>query len=121
MIKGVKFVTIPVRDQQQALEFYTGKLGFSVLTDQPFDDKQRWIELGVPGSETRIVLFNVPNLESMIGNFSNVVFWTADVQKTYEELSGRGVEFVMPPKKEAWGTTCIFKDLHGTQFVLSSK
>ena len=43
MIKAIKFVSIPVRDQEQALAFYTEKLGFQVLTDQPFDPKQRWI------------------------------------------------------------------------------
>ena len=50
MIKAVKFVSIPVRDQEQALAFYTEKLGFQILTDQPFDTKQRWIELRIPGS-----------------------------------------------------------------------
>ena len=45
------------RDQQRALEFYTTKLGFRVITDQPFDDRQRWIELSVGDSMTAIVLF----------------------------------------------------------------
>ena len=56
MIKGVKFVTIPVRDQNRALEFYTKKLGMRVLTDSPYDDTQRWIELGIPRADTRVVL-----------------------------------------------------------------
>jgi catechol 2,3-dioxygenase-like lactoylglutathione lyase family enzyme len=42
----------------QALAFYTEKLGFRLLTDQPFDNKQRWTELGISGTETRIVLFH---------------------------------------------------------------
>ena len=49
MIRGVKFVSIPVVDQDRALAFYTEKLGFRVATDQPFDGKQRWIELAIPG------------------------------------------------------------------------
>jgi catechol 2,3-dioxygenase-like lactoylglutathione lyase family enzyme len=57
MIKGVKFVSIPVRDQARAVTFYTEKLGFSIMTDQPFDEKQRWIELGIPGADTKVVLF----------------------------------------------------------------
>ena len=48
MIKQIKFVSIPVADQNRALDFYTEKLGFTIITDQPFDDKQRWIELRVP-------------------------------------------------------------------------
>ena len=57
MINQIKFVTIPVRDQKRALDFYTEKLGFTIITDQPFDGKQRWIELRIPKAETRITLF----------------------------------------------------------------
>ena len=121
MIKGVKFVSIPVRDQDQALAFYTEKLGFSIMTDQPFDDKQRWIELGIAGAETRVVLFTPSGQEDRIGGFSNVVFYSDNVQKTYEQLSARGVEFHMPPKKETWGASSILKDPDGNMFVLSSK
>jgi len=52
MIKQIKFVSIPVADQNRALDFYTDKLGFTIITDQPFDEKQRWIELHVPKAET---------------------------------------------------------------------
>ena len=45
MIKGIKFASIPVRNQDASLEFYTTKLGFKVITDAPFDGTQRWIEL----------------------------------------------------------------------------
>ena len=58
MITHLKFVGIPTRNQDAALAFYTEKLGFRVLTDQPFDDTQRWIELRVGQSDTRIVLFS---------------------------------------------------------------
>jgi catechol 2,3-dioxygenase-like lactoylglutathione lyase family enzyme len=57
MIRGIKFVSVPVKDQDRALEFFTTKLGFKVSTDQPFDGKQRWIELMIPGAETGLVLF----------------------------------------------------------------
>ena len=57
MIRGVKFTSVPVSDQDRALAFYTEKLGFRLLTDQPFSEDQRWIELGIPGADTRIVLF----------------------------------------------------------------
>src|ERR1051325_7845765 len=53
MLKQIKFVSIPVRDQNRALNFYTDKLGFTIITDQPFDEKQRWIELRIPKAETR--------------------------------------------------------------------
>src|SRR5437870_5102046 len=79
MIKAVKFVSIPVRDQSKALEFYTKKLGFQILTDQPFG-AQRWIELLIPGADTGVVLFTSPGQEDRIGTFSNIAFWSDDVQ-----------------------------------------
>jgi catechol 2,3-dioxygenase-like lactoylglutathione lyase family enzyme len=121
MIKAVKFVSIPVKDQNRALEFYTQKLGFQVLTDQPMGQGQRWLELKIPGGETKVVLFTPTGHETRIGTFSNVTFMSDNVEKTYEELSARGVSFERPPRKEQWGTSAIFKDLDGNMFLLSSK
>jgi catechol 2,3-dioxygenase-like lactoylglutathione lyase family enzyme len=67
MITHIKFVSIPTRDQDAALAFYTEKLGFRVITDQPFGP-QRWIELRVGSSETRFVLFTPPGQEDRIGS-----------------------------------------------------
>lgn len=121
MIKGIKFASIPVTDQDRALAFYTEKLGFAVATDQPFDDKQRWIELRIPGAPTRVVLFTADGHEDRIGTFQNLSFEADDVARTYEELARRGVEFAGPPKAEDWGTYAIFKDPDGNAFVLGSK
>jgi catechol 2,3-dioxygenase-like lactoylglutathione lyase family enzyme len=120
MIKAVKFVSIPVTDQDRALEFYTGKLGFRVITDSPFDATQRWIELGIPRADTRLVLFSAHGQEKMIGGFMNITFMADDVVATANQLKGRGVEFVQDPKKTDWGTAAIFKDVDGNVFVLSS-
>ncbi|MBO0911349.1 MAG: VOC family protein [Acidobacteria bacterium] len=121
MIKAVKFVSIPVRDQDRAVRFYTEKLGFQILTDQPFDDKQRWIELGIPGGHTKVVLFTPPGHEDRIGSFSNVTFLTDDIDRTYQELKGRGVEFTNPPARQPWGHFATFRDADGNHFVLSTK
>lgn len=121
MIKAVKFVSIPVRRQDEALEFYTTKLGCQVLTDQPFGPGIRWIELGIPGADTRLVLFLPEGHESRVGTFTGISFLADDVEKTYQELHARGVVFTKPPRKEAWGTSAIFQDLEGNTFVLSSR
>jgi predicted enzyme related to lactoylglutathione lyase len=102
VITHVKFVSIPTRDQYKALAFYTEKLGFKLVTDQPHDDKQRWIEM-------------------RIGGFFNGALACDNVEKTYEELKAQGVEFMTPPTKQPWGTFAIFKDLDDNQFLLSSK
>jgi predicted enzyme related to lactoylglutathione lyase len=120
MIKQIKFVSIPVADQNRALDFYTDKLGFTIITDQPFDEKQRWIELRIPKAQTRVVLFTPEGEEKRIGSFMNMSYTCDDIDKTYEELKKRGVEFEGPPQKQAWGTYAMFKDSEGNRFVVSS-
>lgn len=119
MITQVKFVSVPTRDQNRALKFYTEKLGFEVATDQAFDSAQRWIELRIANSATRVVLFTPKDHESRIGTFFNGSFACDDVEATHRQLSARGVEFNGPPEKQPWGTFAIFKDPDGNQFVLS--
>ena len=120
MIRGVKFVSIPVSDQDRALAFYTDVLGFRLLTDQPYDEHQRWLELGIPGADTRVVLFQFGD-RLKPGDFMTFSLWTDDVEGTAAELKARGVEFVMEPKREPYGTMSIFKDLDGNKILLSTR
>ena len=120
MIRGVKFVSIPVTDQDRALKFYTETLGFRLMTDQPFSAEQRWIELGIPGAETRVVLFRFGD-ELKPGSQMNISFWTDDVEGTFRELKSKGVSFLKEPKKEGWGTAAIFTDPDGNRFVVGTK
>jgi catechol 2,3-dioxygenase-like lactoylglutathione lyase family enzyme len=121
MIRGIKIVSIPVRNQDAALEFYTAKLGFKVATDQPFGNGQRWIELSIPGSDTRLALFTPPGQEGRIGGFQPVTFWCDDVFATASLIKSKGVELAAEPKKEIWGTMAKFRDPDGNEFVFSSR
>jgi len=121
MLTSLTNVNVWVHDQDEALAFYTEKLGFQILTDQLFDAKQRWIELRIPGSETKVVLFTPPGHEDRIGTFSNVTFTTDDIDRTHQELTTRGVVFTAPPTKQPWGQFAKFQDVDGNQFVLSTK
>ncbi|MBB6143312.1 catechol 2,3-dioxygenase-like lactoylglutathione lyase family enzyme [Silvibacterium bohemicum] len=121
MIRGIKIVSIPVRNQDESLRFYTEKVGFKVATDQPFNGKQRWIELLIPGADTSLALFTPEGHESRIGGFQPLTFWCDDVFATAKLLQSRGVELVAEPKKEVWGTMAKFKDPDGNEFVFSSR
>ena len=122
MIKGIKFVNIPVADQDRALLFYVEKLGFTIAADstdgacRPALDRAQ-----IPGAETRVSLFTPPGHESRVGTFVPLSLWADDVEGTYEALRARGVEFLAPPKKEPWGTSVIFKDSEGNQLHLGSR
>ena len=121
MISHVKFITIPTRDQDRAVKFWTERAGFRVLTDQPFNDKQRWIELRVGSSDTRVVLFVFDEQGLKPGMIFNGAFACDNVEQTHQELTAKGVEFVTPPTKQPWGMFAIFKDPDDNQFLLSTK
>jgi len=119
MIRGIKFVGVPVRDQDVALKFYTEALGMKVMTDQPFTSQQRWIELKIPGADTGVTLFTPQGHENRIGQFQSISFWCDDVFA--EALKQKGVVFTKEPATESWGTAAVFCDPDGNQFVLSSR
>lgn len=121
MIKRIKFIGIPVANQDRALQFYTEKLGFRILTDQQFSEKQRWIELSIPGAETGITLFTPDGHEDRVGTFVNTSWEVDDIDKTYAELQSKGVEFAGPPQKQHWGSFLMMKDSEGNQIVLASR
>ena len=111
MIRGIKFISVPVKNQDAALAFYTEKLGFRVQTDQPFGPGQRWIEMAIPGADTGLALFTPPGHEDRIGSFFNGSLQCDNVEATHRQLSQRGVEFVEAPTKQAWGSFAKFRGL----------
>ncbi len=120
MIRGIKFVSVPVKNQDVALKFWTEKCGFKVGTDQAFGP-QRWIELMIPGADTGLVLFTMPGEDARIGTQQPMSLWCDDVFATAAGLKGKGVTFAQEPKKETWGTSATFEDPDGNKFVLSSR
>ena len=121
MIRGIKFTSLPTRDQDAALAFWTERMGLHVATDQPFDETQRWIELRIPGADTRFVLFTPPGHEDRVGGHAPLAFWSDDLDATYARLTAAGVETLGPPRKESWGSSLLFRDPDGTTFVISSR
>ncbi len=121
MLTRTGIVGLCVRDQDEALDFYTNKLGFEKRADEPMgEDGARWIEVAPYGAETRLALFTPPGQEDRIGIFTNVVFECDDIQATYEELGGKGVEFTQEPSEQPWGMWAQFKDQDGNEFGLYS-
>jgi predicted enzyme related to lactoylglutathione lyase len=119
VITKARSVGIYVTDQQRALDFYTQKLGFQLLQDQPMGPEMgaaRWIVVAPPGAETPFVLFTPPGNESRVGGFHNVVFDTDDLKATYETLRAKGVEFTEAPAQMPWGWWAQFKDPDGNEF-----
>ena len=124
-----------VHDQEEALAFYTQKLGMEVRADVSFDEMGdfRWLTVGPVGQpEISIVLMAIPGpplmdeatatqLRDLMGKgFAGTVFLaTDDCQASYEELSGRGVEFVEKPEPRPYGIDAGFRDPSGNSFRLT--
>jgi predicted enzyme related to lactoylglutathione lyase len=118
MITNVKLVGVCVSDQQKALDFYTQKLGFSVVADIPMGPEQRWIEVTPPGAETHLALFTPEGLEDRIGSFANIVFRCKDIYETCKTLRERGVIFTKEPEDQPGGIMAQLVDEDGNEFVL---
>jgi catechol 2,3-dioxygenase-like lactoylglutathione lyase family enzyme len=124
-----------VHDQDEALAFYTQKLGFEVHSDVTLAELGdfRWLAVGPPGqSDISIVLMAIPGQPVMdeqtaddvralmAKGFAGTVFLTTDdVQADYEQLRGRGVEFTEAPEQRPYGIDAGFRDPSGNSFRLT--
>ncbi|MEW6402538.1 MAG: VOC family protein [Chloroflexota bacterium] len=118
MLNYVQTISIQVNDQDNALDFYVNVLGFEKISDQPMDEKTRWIVVAPPGAQTGIVLAKGygPGQVREPGGFTGFIFNTDDIEATYETLQARGVNFTAPPRAEPWGKWAQFADPDGNEF-----
>ena len=131
MLKQLTHVSVWVHDQDEALAFYTEKLGLELREDVTVPElgNFRWLSVGVPGQEgVSITLMEVPGppvfdaetkaqVEAVVakGAALGLFFRTDDVHGTFEELKGRGVEFQQEPTKQPYGVDAGFRDPSGNQ------
>jgi predicted enzyme related to lactoylglutathione lyase len=124
-----------VHDQNEALDFYTDKLGWEVRTDVTLAELGdfRWLTVGPPGQEDfAVVLMAIPGapvmdaetgeqVRDLMGKgYAGTVFLsTDDCQASYEELKARGVEFTEPPEERPYGIDSGFRDPSGNSFRLT--
>jgi catechol 2,3-dioxygenase-like lactoylglutathione lyase family enzyme len=114
----IQVVSVPVADQDQAKAFYLEKLGFEEVSDAPYAQGMRWVEVRPPGSPTSFTLVTwFPSMPA--GSLQGVVLETPDVQEAYRELTSRGLHLSHEPRQEFWGTFTTFSDPDGNGFVLA--
>jgi catechol 2,3-dioxygenase-like lactoylglutathione lyase family enzyme len=126
MINSIRLSSIFVLDQDEALDFYVGKLGLEVNTDQDLGF-MRWLTVGVPGQPERELLLETPGPpahdEATAQQIREAVtkgagggwigFNTDDCRATYEELLAKGVEFTQEPTEQSYGVDCGLRDPFG--------
>ncbi len=126
MQQSIVHVALVVRDYDEAIDFYTNKLHFTLIEDtyQPAQDK-RWVVVAPPGSTgTTLLLAQASKVEqeAFVGNQTGgrvfLFLNTDDFWRDYHEMVARGIHFVRAPKTEAYGTVAVFEDLYGNLWDL---
>ena len=126
MKQRLALVSLVVRDYDEALEFYVGKLGFRLVEDRDVpEQRKRWVVVAPPGSgQARLLLARAVGEEqtSRIGNQTGgrvfLFLYTDDFWRDYRAFQAKGVTFVRDPKEEAYGTVAVFRDLYGNLWDL---
>lgn len=122
----VKIVSLLVKDYDEAIQFYTQKLGFEVVEDAAFGDR-RWITLSLPGNRCAIALelAKTPDDLAVVGrqagSFPLLALDTANCTRDYTMLKSRGVSFHGQPETGPWGTGVLLEDLYGNKLFLSQE
>ena len=114
-ISHVQVLSVPVTDQDRAIDFYVGTLGFELLSDAAIPG-MRWVMVRPPGAQTALTL--VTWFDSMpAGSLKGLVVETLDLDATVAELAAKGVE-TTPPEDAPWGRFVMFDDPDGNGLVL---
>jgi len=133
VITALSHTTIWVLDQDEALEFYTQKLGFELNTDATMDDF-RWLTVRPPGQPDYELVLSVPGAPMMDEQSAEQVkalvakgalgagaFETDDCRATYDELNARGVTFLSEPTERFYGIEATFRDNSGNWFSMTER
>jgi predicted enzyme related to lactoylglutathione lyase len=137
MLKRLTNTQVWVHDQDEALAFYTEKLGMELREDVTVPElgNFRWLSVGLPGQpDVAITLMAIPgppvfdeetrkHIQALMakGAAGGLFFATDDCQASYEELKSRGVEFTQPPMEQPYGIDAGFRDQSGNHFRMAQR
>lgn len=125
MKQFIAHVALVVKDYDEAIAFYTEKLGFTLLEDTKIDDKKRWVMVAPPGAkECSLLLAKAANEEQAkaIGNQTGgrvfLFLFTDDFWRDYHKLVEKNIRFVRQPSEYEYGRVAVFQDLYGNLWDL---
>jgi catechol 2,3-dioxygenase-like lactoylglutathione lyase family enzyme len=117
-------VTLLVRDYDEAIAWFTGRLGFELVEDTKLAPGKRWVVVAPPGGQTRLLLAQPGNVEQSraIGQQGGGRVWlflhTDDFVRDHAAFTARGVTFLEEPRYESYGTVAVFQDISGNRWDL---
>lgn len=125
MTQFIARITLLVRDQDEAISFFVGKLGFELLEDNHITPEKRWVVISPPGATGSAVLLSKANNEEQLQRLGNqtggkvlLVLHTDTFDKDLERLRSHQVKIVRGPSVEAWGRVLVYEDLYGNLWDL---
>ncbi|MBI4851861.1 MAG: VOC family protein [Acidobacteria bacterium] len=125
MTQHIGSIALVVKDYDEAINFYTQKLGFILLEDTLLSEDKRWVVVAPQGAkETSLLLAKAasPEQENSIGNQTGgrvfLFLHTDNFWQDYNKMIANGVEFLESPRQESYGTVAVFKDLYGNKWDL---
>jgi catechol 2,3-dioxygenase-like lactoylglutathione lyase family enzyme len=125
MKQNIAHIALVVEDYDDAIKFYTDKLGFRLIEDTVLTETKRWVLIAPEGAAgCCLLLARAANEEqrSRIGNQTGgrvfLFLYTDDFKKDYKAMQEKGISFVREPKVEDYGTVAVFKDLYGNLWDL---
>lgn len=123
--KSIMHISLVVRDYDEAIAFYTEKLGFRLIEDRDKGDNLRWVTVAPAGSDAPSLVLGkatTPEQVSFIGNQTGgrvfLFLQTDDFWQDYQNMKEKGVVFLEAPREEPYGTVAIFEDLYGNKWDL---
>ena len=124
MSQQLGLITVLVRDYDEAIAFYVGKLGFTLLEDAPQTPDKRWVVVAPQNSATGLLLAKAADERQAraIGDQSGgrvfLFLETDDFARDHAAYVKHGVRFIEAPRREAYGTVAVFEDLYGNRWDL---
>ena len=124
MKQQIAYISLLVKDYDEAILFYTGKLNFCLVEDTQLSPTKRWVIISPPGSSTALLLAKASNKEqlSCVGNQTGgrvfLFLHTDNFARDYQNLQENGVSIVREATQESWGTVAVFADLYGNLWDL---
>ncbi|KAA1245099.1 VOC family protein [Aquimarina sp. RZ0] len=125
MKQRIAHIALIVKDYDEAIEFYTKKLDFTLLEDTKIDEKKRWVMVAPPGAkECCLLLAKAANdrQKESIGNQTGgrvgFFLFTDDFERDYTKMINREIKFVRPKTEFEYGTVAVFEDLYGNMWDL---
>ena len=116
----IAHIALVVKDYDEAILFYTEKLGFTLVEDTQLSETKRWVMIAPPGAKECFLLLAKADSAKQLASVGNqtggrvfLFLHTDNFWRDYQNMIEKGVHFVRPPKEEVYGTVAVFEDLYG--------